>query len=83
MVRLFVLDVAEFEPLLAAAKTTPGCTISGPRAGYWDICAEREISFNRKRAGLRPALWYSAVVGGYVGKIEQYDRDDIRITAED
>ena len=80
MATLFVLDVTEFAPVLEAARAIPGASITGPTNGYWMIRADRELALNRQRSGLRLALWYSALMGGFIGHIAQYDRDDIRIT---
>tara|TARA_R110000772_G_scaffold56211_8_gene128014 strand:- start:2218 stop:2469 length:252 start_codon:yes stop_codon:yes gene_type:complete len=76
---LFVLDVAEFAPVIAAVKNQPGVTISGPAGGYWRAESDSTIALNRKKSGIRLALWYSSLMGGYAGHIKQFDRDDIVI----
>lgn len=83
MVTIFVPDIPEFEPLLKGARLNTGCTISEPAAGYWQIDAEHAIEFTRKGLGLGPALWNSALCGGFRGRIVEYGRDVMRIESED
>jgi hypothetical protein len=82
MVRIFVPDVPEFRPLLDAARRTADCCTLEPKKGYWRIEAEHEICFERRPLGLRPALWNSALTGGFSGRIIEYDRNIIRIANE-
>lgn len=82
-VEIYVPDIPEFEPLLEAGRKAQGCTVRAPVAGYWTIAGEREILFHRKELGLGPALWNSALTGGFRGRIEEYGRDVMRIVAED
>ena len=83
MVTLFVPDLPEFSPLLKAAREASGCRVLEPQSGYCRIEAERELHFNRKSLGLKPALWNSALSGGFVGRITEYGRDDLRIRSVD
>ena len=76
---VFVLDVAEFKPVLDALAVNEDAEISGPSAGYWSVRSDGELALNRKRSGIGLALWYSSLAGGYIGDIAQFDRDDIRI----
>ncbi len=82
MVTLFVPDLPEFAALVEASRNTPGCNIQPPHQGYWRIEADRELRFNRKTMGLKPALWYSALSGGFKGHILEYGRDELRIGSE-
>ena len=81
MVSIYVPDLEEFFPVIDGARAIPGCKITGPFKGYWLISAEKEICFQRRTLGLRVALWNSALAGGFVGRIAQYDRDTMRIVA--
>ncbi|NDZ18014.1 hypothetical protein C7T35_34230 [Variovorax sp. WS11] len=81
MVTVFVPDIAEFEPLLKAAAMA-GCRVRKPVHGYWRIEAERVLEFSRKELGLGPALWNSALSGGFRGRITEYGRDVMRIESE-
>jgi len=83
MVTIFVPDIPEFAPLMRGAENLKDCVVHRPVNGYWRIEAEREIEFFRKRLGLGPALWNSALSGGFRGRIIQYDRDVMRIGSED
>ena len=79
---IFVPDVTEFAPVLAAARQVANCRVIAPVQGYWRIVAEKELHFNRKAVGLKPALWYSMLSGGYRGRITEYGRDDLRIETD-
>ena len=79
-VSIYVPDMPEFMPLIAAARQVESCRIGAPCAGYWRIEAEGEIRFERRALGLGPALWNSALAGGFKGRILEYDRDVLRIT---
>lgn len=82
-VSIFVPDIPELKPLLEAAQAAEACTIHPPQNGYWRIEAERELRFQRKRLGLGPALWNSALSGGFRGRIVEYGRDIMLIESED
>lgn len=83
MVRIFVPDIPEFVPLLDAARNVDNCRVIEPSLGYWRIEADREITFTRKALGLGPALWNSALTGGFRGRIVEYGRDVMHIESED
>ena len=82
-VTIFVPDIPEFLPLIRAAETVATCTVQRPRNGYWRVESEREISFSRRPLGLSPAIWNSALSGGFRGRIAEYGRDFMRIVSED
>jgi hypothetical protein len=81
MPRLFVLDVPEFQPVLAAARRRPDLTVEGPKAGYFCIAAAREIALTREETALPEALWFGAVTGGYDGGALELDAAQLRIVA--
>lgn len=81
-VLIYVPDIPEFKPLLDGAAKVGGCRIEPARAGYWAIAAEDELRFERRALGLGPALWNSALTGGFRGRIEEYGRDVMRIVSE-
>ena len=83
MVTIFVADIPEFMPLVRAAEKSPGCSVKQPLAGYWRLEAKDELRFVRKQLGLGPALWNSALSGGYCGRIVEYGRDEMRIVNEE
>lgn len=80
-VTVYIPDIAEFVPLLKAAAAA-GCTVRDPVRGYWRIEAEHVLEFSRKKLGLGPALWNSALSGGFQGRITEYGRDIMRIESE-
>lgn len=83
MVTIFVANIPEFMPLVRAAEKAPGCSVRQPANGYWRLESEDELRFVRKQLGLGPALWNSALSGGYRGRIVEYGRDEMRIVSED
>jgi hypothetical protein len=82
-VKIFVVDVQEFSPILAAARGLPGTKVQGPRAGYWSIESDSELVFHRKAMGFKPALWWSMLTGGFEGRIVSYTREELRIAGVD
>lgn len=83
MPRLFVLDVPEFAGLVRTAQADDNATVSAPRQGYITITGERELVFDRRAAGFKPAVWYSCCSGGVEGVIAEYGRDTLRIVDRD
>jgi hypothetical protein len=59
----------------------PHCHISQPVSGYTLIESAEPLTFMRKELGLKPAVWYGLFTGGLQGRIEQFDRDLVRIAA--
>jgi hypothetical protein len=82
-VTLFVPDIPEFSPLVRAAEKMHSCKVRRGRDGYWRVEADREMSFSRKEMGLTPAIWNSALSGGFCGRIVEYGRDVMRIVSEE
>lgn len=79
MATLFVLDVAEFAPVVEAARGQPDCELTGPTQGYHVIRSAAPMSFDRRAMGLKPAVWYGIPTGGLVGRITKFDRDTLTI----
>ncbi|MFO1426511.1 MAG: hypothetical protein U1F11_05980 [Steroidobacteraceae bacterium] len=81
-VRVFVPDLRDFRPLIEAVRAQPGLTLL-PRGGYWELRAPRRLNVSRKALGLRVALWYSMLAGGFCGRMTEYSRDTLTIDSED
>lgn len=77
--RIPVLNVDEFAPLVDAAKALPHCKVHALDEDYWLIEASEPVEFGRKALGLKPAVWYGLFTGGVTGKITRFDRDTVRI----
>ncbi len=75
MPAIFVLDVPEFRPFVDHARGVAGCTIEGPRLGYWRVARSGALAFQRRQLGLKPAVWHGALTGGLLGRIAQFDND--------
>lgn len=82
-IQIFVPEIPEFLPLIEGARKAPGCSVQEPKAGYWSILAEGELVLERRALGLGPALWNSALTGGFRGRIEEYGRDVMRIVDDE
>ena len=79
MPRIYVLDVPEFRCLIDDARKRADYRVSQVGRGYYRIEAERELVFERKALGVKPAVWYGLLTGGLQGRIVQFDRDRVRI----
>lgn len=79
MPAIFVLDVPEFLPLVEHARAMPGCTVDGPRLGYWRVSSGSAFSVRRRELGFKPAVWHGALTGGLVGRITHFDNDLLTI----
>lgn len=82
MPTIFVLNVEEFLPMIERAREQVGVGVHRGPHGYTRISSEVELRFNRKALGFKPAVWYGALTGGMVGKIEEFSRDELRIVEE-
>jgi catechol 2,3-dioxygenase-like lactoylglutathione lyase family enzyme len=77
----FVLDVPEFRPLIDAAKARGGYTTTTLANGYTRIDGNPTLQFNRKELGFKPAVWYGVLTGGFAGRIERFDMNELVISA--
>ena len=75
MPAIFVLDVPEFRPFVDHARSESGCSVDGPRLGYWRVARSGALEFQRKQLGVKPAVWHGALTGGLVGRITHFDND--------
>ena len=80
---LFVVDLPEFGALVDSVRQAGGCAVSRMDCGYWKIEAPNELHFSRKQLGLGPALWNSALSGGFRGRIAAFDRSEIRLVRDE
>jgi hypothetical protein len=78
MTTLYILDVDEFRPVAQTAAAADG--VRSRRLGhYLELASEAAIVVERRAAGVRRAVWYSAVAGVRDGRITQYDGDALRV----
>ena len=82
-VTIFVPDLPDFGPVVEAVRKQSDVELLPPKAGYWQIQAPERLSFSRKGLGLRVALWYSMLAGGYCGRMVEYSRDTMTIESEE
>ncbi len=68
---LFVLDVAEFAPIVDYAEGRAELTVTS-LGTYRKIEADGEIAIPRAATGLGQAVWFGALVGGYEGTIVEF-----------
>jgi hypothetical protein len=50
------------------------------RAGDYFAVSGKEIRITRKATGLRKAVWYGALTGGFDGRLERFDDDELVIS---
>lgn len=67
MPTLFVLDVAEFRPLVEAARKRGCIEIEGPRAGYFRLTSPDALTVERADTGMIEAVWFGAFTAGFKG----------------
>ena len=77
----FVLDVAEFRPLLAAALKSDRCRAHPPQHGYHFVEFDAEVEILRSDTGMNEAVWFGCLTGGLDGKIARFDSQRIRLVA--
>ncbi|VVE60485.1 glyoxalase [Pandoraea captiosa] len=75
---IFVLNVPEFASLTHAARQIPTCRVEDT-GDYTVISSDAPVAFERRALGLKPAVWYGLFTGGLDGRIEQFERDVVRI----
>lgn len=80
-VRVYVLDVPEFQPIVEFASRQDGCCLSRAHDDYWLIEADRDLRFDRRGIGLKPALWYAMFTGGFEGVITEFGRDVVHLVS--
>jgi len=80
---IYVLDVPEFAALVEGARGKDGYTVTRVRDGYVRIDGDPDIAFQRKELGFKPALWYGALTGGLLGRIERFDMETLVVAAEE
>lgn len=82
-VTIYVPDLPDFSPVITGVRGQPAINLIAPKAGYWQIESPDRLVFSRKGLGLRVALWYSMLAGGYCGRMVEYSRDTLIIESED
>ncbi|GAB2967997.1 hypothetical protein LWP59_26755 [Amycolatopsis acidiphila] len=80
MIELYVLDVPEFRAFIdEGAKVADQCRTIG---NYVLLCSNDTLVIDRRQAGVRQAVWYSAVGALRHGKVAQFDKDALRVEPE-
>jgi len=75
----YVLDVAEFAPLVRAAEAHERCRVHRVIAGYRYIEFDGEIEIKREMTGLGEAVWFGCLTAGLDGKITSFTSDAIKL----
>ena len=79
MIRVYVLDVPEFRPLVDTARDMPNCRVRDAEKDYFVIESDSEIVFNRKAMKMKPAVWYGIFTGGLEGEVADFGREEVRV----
>lgn len=77
----FVLDVPEFQPLMAAALRHGQCRAHAVRAGYHFVEFDGEVRIARAETGMTEALWFGCLTAGLEGRIAAFDSQHIHLVA--
>lgn len=80
MIELFVLDVPEFRPVIDNIAQYADETRSV--GNYVQFISEKTLVIDRRKAGVRQSIWYSAIGALRGGRVAQFDRDALVIGAE-
>ena len=75
----YVLDVAEFDPLVRAAEKHERCRVHPVIAGYRYVEFDGEIEIKRDATGLGEAVWFGCLTAGLDGKITSFTSDSIKL----
>jgi len=78
MAVLYVLDVPEFSPLVDFSKRVSELSVTNHGA-YRKIEAADKLTISRIDIGMDPAIWFSALVGGFEGNIEEFSEHTLTI----
>lgn len=80
MIELYVLDVPEFRAFIdEGVKVADEVHSIGH---YVQLRASGTLVIDRRRAGVRQAIWYSGIGALRHGKVVQFDADALRIEPE-
>jgi hypothetical protein len=80
VIELYVLDVPEFRAFIEeGAKVADEVHSIGH---YVQLCANDTLIIDRRQAGVRQAVWYSAIGALRHGKVAQFDKDALRVEPE-
>jgi hypothetical protein len=78
MPTIFILDAPEFEPIVSTARHA-GMDVR-PVGDYIQVSSlAPRVTLERRHTGVRPAVWFAALTGGLVGRIERFDDDQLSI----
>lgn len=78
MVTLYLLDVPEFASFARVAQED-GHSVQTV-GDYVKVTASDRLLFERTRVNVRPAIWFAALTGGYVGRLSWLDDDQLCLT---
>ena len=75
---LYFPEVAEYAPFIAALGGQAGVELRRA-GGYVAAGSDHEIAIARGATGLGEAVWFGALVGGFAGRILQFDDQHLRV----
>jgi hypothetical protein len=80
VIELYVLDVPEFRAFIdEGAKVADEIHTIG---NYVQLSAKGALTIDRRQAGIRQAVWYSAIGALSHGKVAQFDKEALRVEPE-
>lgn len=86
MPTLFILDVPEFAPLVAALGADAGVQ-KRKHGPYWAFHGDGHIALDRISArvgdaAIGEAIWFGALTGGFEGRVAEFSSDRLRIVPD-
>ena len=79
MTTLYFLDAAEFTDVSAVAAAQPGARVER-LPGYVTVTSDGPLVIDRRAAGVRHAIWHSALAAiGHGRVVVQYDKDALKV----
>ena len=77
MIRLYILNVPEFRPVIEEASRS--AQSAEPVGDYVEITHRNGLTVDRRAAGARRSVWFSTVGALVGGTVTQFDSDTLRI----
>lgn len=82
MPTLYVMDVPEFVSLAGMAVGSDVTT--RPLGDYIEVSSPADrLVLRRDLAEVRPAVWFAALTGGFVGSVARFDEHELWLDAAD
>jgi hypothetical protein len=82
MPTIFILNTPEFEPIVTTARLA-GMDVQMAGDYLEAVSPHPTVTLERRHTEVRPSIWFAALTGGMVGRIERFDHDVLRLAEGD